>query len=287
MGSQLINWFRLSKWPSSLANTPTGSRSAIVKNLARAYPTAGIFFLTTWLPICPLISYFILPQIPFAIVKMSQSKKQHLMNASKGDTSILAPDYSSLSNFPRRAFKRASTIARKRPHMVRFISSANEEFIIQSRRSQEHSVSEEELMNRIYRIRLEIDNTLAEMELLDEKEINLQDEVDELRPRAGDGGIMKAKRVISALESKSNRLDRETLNMKMTVLRLKGKNEQLQKDQLDVKKAKSFYRMAKALWEHAILNADEAPPIKSKKAITTAARSAWHPEPEIGKCKPY
>lgn len=156
--------------------------------------------------------------------------------------------------------------------MVRFISSANEEFIIQSRRSQEHSVSEEELMNRIYRLRLEIDDTHKDMELLDEKELNLQDEVNVLRPRAEDGGIMKAKRVISALESKSNRLDRETQDIKMEVLRLKGKNEQLQKDQLEVRKANSFYRMAKALWEHAVTNADEA--ITSKEVMTTAARSA-------------
>lgn len=128
-------------------------------------------------------------------------------------------------------------------------------------------------MNRIYRVRQEVDETLDDMEKLDDKELYLQDQVDELKLRVGDETIMTARRVISALEYESDRLDREISDMKMSILMFKGKNRQLQKDLQEVRKAKSFYWMAKAMWEHAKM-IDEECPVKSSGVKSPAARSA-------------
>lgn len=184
-------------------------------------------------------------------MNMNKEPMHCLRTKSKGVISILAPDYSSLSNFPGRAFKSPSgAINKKRQRMVRFLSSANEEFIIQPRNSQEHSVSEEEQMNRISRLRLEIEDTLEDMERLDEEEFDLLDKVGDLKAQAGDGGvIIQARRVIGALESKSSYLEREILDMKMTMLQIKGKNERLQKDLLllELRKAKNSCWTMKAI----------------------------------------
>lgn len=108
-------------------------------------------------------------------------------------------------------------------------------------------------MNRINRLRLEVEDTLRDMERLDEEEFDLLDKVDDLKAQVGDGGVViQARRVLWALESKSSYLGREILDMKMTMLQIKGKNEQLQKDLLllEVRKTQKPCWMMKAIGDY-------------------------------------
>lgn len=145
--------------------------------------------------------------------------------------SILDPDFS-LSSFPRRAYFtrgyiKAMPPSKRRP-MVRFDLNLNEEFVIQHRRSQNHSVSTEELLNRTLRVRREIRNTLDEMEHLNRDECYLQNQVHTLRGDRGICGMLRAKRLQSALVSRSKHLGREIQEMRIKRLRIKGKSNQLQ-----------------------------------------------------------
>lgn len=129
-------------------------------------------------------------------------------------------------------------------------------------------------MNRILRLRREINDTLDDMEDLDQDEWYLEDQVDALRRDQETCGMLHAKKIVSALLSRSKHIGQETHELRMSMLVIKGKSRQLQ-NQLDALNPQTscLFWIAKSMWKRATTTTNLLP-FNYDNARTTAAKCA-------------
>lgn len=129
-------------------------------------------------------------------------------------------------------------------------------------------------MNRVLGVRREINDTLDDMEDLDQDEWYLEDQVDALRKDQETIGMLHAKKILSALLSRSKHIAQETHEMRMSMLVIKGKSRQLQ-NQLDAlnPQTSSLFWIAKSMWKRATTTTNPLP-FNDDNARTAAAKCA-------------